>query len=372
MFLPLILRNLQGRPMRNGLTMVGIGTSIAVVVAFTTLALAFKSDLRNAMTETNAHIVIAQRAVGGIGSSLDQELADEIQTQYDAIDKATGFLIAGLRTSELQALNVVGVQLIDTDMYVDETDIVNGRFVAGPGEIVLGSTTSSITNAELGDLVTFEGATAFNVVGIYQTGNALIDNRAIVSLEDMQEITNHQGKITMIAAYVSEGTAIDSLIETLEYDMPHLKAIPVDEMPEQLSPVDTRAIDAFAWTFCIIAVFMGIIGTASIMSLSTSERTKDIGILKAVGWGTHDVLRLLVGEALLLSFGAFIIGSLLGIVTIYAISILPFIRDYVNFNLRPEVFLLGMAIAILISIIGSTYLVYWASRLSPTDALRHE
>lgn len=350
----------------------GIGTSIAVVVAFTTLALTFKSDLRSAMTETNAHLVIAQRAVGGIGSSLDQELAYQVQSQYDAIDKATGFLIAGIRTSEIQALNVVGVQLTHADMYVDETDIIDGRFVEGLGEIVLGSTTSNITDAEIGDLMTFEGSTALTVVGIYQTGNVLIDNRAIVPLEDMQEITNHHGKITMIAAYIADGTDIDSLIKTLENDMPHLKAVPVEEMPEQLSPVDTRAIDAFAWTFCIVAVLMGIMGTASIMSLSTSERTKDIGILKAVGWGTRDVLKLLVGEALILSFGAFIIGSLLGIMTTYVITMLPFASSYVNFNLRPEVFLLGMMVAIFISIIGSTYLAYWASRLSPTDALRHE
>ena len=117
---------------------------------------------------------------------------------------------------------------------------------------------------------------------------------------------------------------------------------------------------------------MGYIGVVNTMSMSVSERTREIGILKAVGWSRFKVLRMILSESLLLSLVGFVIGSLLGVGAVWAITSLPSVKGFISPSFSGDSFLIGLAVALLLGFLGGAFPAYRAFRLSPAEALRHE
>ncbi len=369
----LIWRNIRARRTRSLFTIIGIGVSIAIIVAVMTLASDFKKEWCGSIIQTKADLIAVQRGLTGIsGSSIDESLIGKIESKYDDVEHATGFLLASLSLSDIQALNIVGVRPEDSDLYIDENQIIEGRFIQREGEIVLGKAAYNISGVEVGEDVRFQMDRKLKLVGIYETGNTYIDNYAIAPLVDVQEMTNRQGKVTMIALYLKPGTKAKGVIYAIEDYRPDLKVMPTPEVMEEAIPLGMEQVDAFTWGLSVIAIAMGVIGTANTMSLSVSERTREIGILMAIGWSRLKILSLILGESLLLSVAGFGIGSLLGIGAVYGITSHPIVSGYIGPSLDTGVFLIALAIALLLGLLGGAYPAYRATRFSPVEALRYE
>jgi putative ABC transport system permease protein len=106
--------------------------------------------------------------------------------------------------------------------------------------------------------------------------------------------------------------------------------------------------------------------------MSVSERTREIGILKAVGWSQFRVLRMILSESLLLSLVGFGVGCLLGMGVIWLITSFSSVQGYISPSFSGDAFLIGLAVALLLGFLGGVFPAYRASRLSPTEALRRE
>ncbi len=108
------------------------------------------------------------------------------------------------------------------------------------------------------------------------------------------------------------------------------------------------------------------------MLMSIFERTREIGILRAVGWRRVRVLYLVMCEALVIALFGTILGALLAVVGLRAVTLAPTARGFINPNLPPEVFVLALAMGVGLSVLGGIYPAARAASLEPTEALRHE
>jgi putative ABC transport system permease protein len=130
-------------------------------------------------------------------------------------------------------------------------------------------------------------------------------------------------------------------------------------------------INIASWGISLLAIIIGGIGIINTMIMSVYERTREIGVLRAVGWKKGRILGMIMGESLILTLTSGIIGSLIGVLTIELFATLGILGQIIPaYNI--ETFIQAFALAIVVGLIGGFYPAYSASRLPPTEALRYE
>jgi putative ABC transport system permease protein len=132
------------------------------------------------------------------------------------------------------------------------------------------------------------------------------------------------------------------------------------------------SIDTASWAISLLAILIGGIGVINTMVMSVYERTREIGVLKAVGWKDKRILTMIMGESLVLTIFAALIGIIMGVVAVNLILLSPSVGGFIKPVYSPLTFIKGFGVAILVGLIGGLYPAYRASRLSPTEALRYE
>jgi putative ABC transport system permease protein len=108
------------------------------------------------------------------------------------------------------------------------------------------------------------------------------------------------------------------------------------------------------------------------MVMSVMERTREFGILRAVGWRGRRVLQMVLGESILLCLIGALIGSTLAVIFTRAILVFPVVRSFLDPQYTPEVFIRGLVVGVAVALLGALYPAIRAVRLSPIQAIRYE
>jgi putative ABC transport system permease protein len=133
-----------------------------------------------------------------------------------------------------------------------------------------------------------------------------------------------------------------------------------------------RIAHAMAWVTSVIALIIGVIGVLNTMVMSVFERTREIGILRAIGWRKTRVIRMVLSESIFLSLAGAVVGTLGAIVAVQVLHRLPEASGFVQGEVSPQVVLYGFCIALAVGLLGGAYPAYRGAQLLPTEALRHE
>ena len=149
-----------------------------------------------------------------------------------------------------------------------------------------------------------------------------------------------------------------------------LAAKPLDEYVRGAQHI--QLAHAMAWMMSVIAVIIGTVGMLNTMLMAVFERIREIGILRAIGWRKSRVVRMVLGESLMLST----VGAVLGIAGAIGLTRLlttfPQANGFIKGTLAESAMLDGLAIALGVGLIGGIYPALRAANLKPTEALRHE
>ena len=108
------------------------------------------------------------------------------------------------------------------------------------------------------------------------------------------------------------------------------------------------------------------------MIMSVFERTREIGILRAVGWRGSRILRMVLLESLFLCLIASVIGTLIGVLASRAVLRVPAVASFLTPAYSADVFLRALLVGVVVAVAGALYPAFRAVRLSPLEALRHE
>ncbi len=133
----------------------------------------------------------------------------------------------------------------------------------------------------------------------------------------------------------------------------------------------TEIVDKFAWAMSFLAALVGGIGIANTMLMSVFERTREIGLLRAVGWSRAQICNLIVLEGLALSIVGGALGVPLGWLEVVAAARVVEM-GWISVSLEPAVAIEAVLLAIAIGVVGSLYPGLRAANLEPTEALRYE
>ena len=129
---------------------------------------------------------------------------------------------------------------------------------------------------------------------------------------------------------------------------------------------------ASAWGTSSIALLIGIFGIANTMAMSVYERTREIGILRALGWKRGQVLILIQLEAATLGLGGGFLGIVFGCCALHLLASLPQTASLVSASPPVPLLAEALGIAVLAGLIAGALPAWRASQLSPVEALRHD
>jgi len=170
---------------------------------------------------------------------------------------------------------------------------------------------------------------------------------------------------------VTPGADPRSVAESIEETFPNLATI---STVNEYGKVDqgVRMLDAANIAISVLAVGIGAIGVMNTMVMAVFERTREIGILRAVGWSGRRILRMIIGESLLLCGIAAVVGAALGVLATRAILLIDTVRNLLEPQYSADVFIRALAVAVIVALAGAAYPAFRAIRLTPMEALRYE
>jgi putative ABC transport system permease protein len=251
-----------------------------------------------------------------------------------------------------------------------------GRFKNGKPEVILGEVLAKNLNKKVGDKLDLQGS-SYTVTGIYHGGTSLEAGAVIMPIDQLQQLSSLQGKVTGFHVRLRPAPAgepaehyIKRAQAQIEAALPGLNAQPAAERASNNQFV--ALAHAVSWGTSGIALLMGILGIANTMAMSVFERTREIGILRAIGWKTWRVLMLIQVEATVLGFVGGIIGIGFGWGALHLLSTLPETASIVSTNLPPLHLAQSMIISVLSGLIAGAYPAWRGAHLSPVEALRHD
>jgi putative ABC transport system permease protein len=317
-----------------------------------------------------ADFTVAQKGVSDVlNSNLDQQEVAAVES-YPQVQSAVGVLVAGVNFNgnpfflELgippEQLAPFGVQILAGRAYAaDATD-----------EIILGFRTAESLHKTIGDQVTIDSIT-FNIVGIYSVGNAFADAASMVPLLWLQGRQRLAGYVTLLFVKTKPGTDVPALAAQIQKDHPELAAV---QTASQFGLIDRNLslISAADVGVSVLALFMGAVGVMNTTLMSVFERTREFGVLRAVGWSRGRIVIMVMGEALLIALAGAFVGTAMGFAAVQVIKQLPNVLGFFNPVYPASVFGQALGVAVGMAFFGVIYPAARAALLQPLEALRHE
>jgi putative ABC transport system permease protein len=220
-------------------------------------------------------------------------------------------------------------------------------------------------------LVLFEDE-VYEVVGIFESFSTWENSSMIMPLSELQRLTDRPGQVTYVNVVLDQPDAeqVADMVQQIATMDDRLLALPTEDFVE--TDTRMRLARGMAWMTSSIALLIGCIGLFNTMMTSVYERTREIGVLRAIGWRQGRVVRMILAEAGLLSLAAATLGSLGGMALTWGMSQAPAAGGTIDPSVGWQVILQGFVIALTLGMIGAAYPAYRAARLVPTEALRHE
>ncbi|MEZ4636546.1 MAG: FtsX-like permease family protein [Caldilineaceae bacterium] len=314
----MILKNLLRRGVRSALTLLGIAIGVAAVVALGAMADGLSVNYATAVGGGANDLLITQAdAMDPVFSNLDDTIGSRLQG-VPGVDRVEPGIYTWVSTGDLPFFLIFGYD--PGSVAADHYRIVEGKPVVGPGQIVIGQRAVEALKMGIGDSLRVYGV-PYRIVGIYETGQGMEESGGVVTLEDAQEIAQLDRKVSLYQIGLRRGTDAEEVIqriETLDLEL-NVSRTSEREGEQQWDEM----LRGFAWGVSAIAILIGGLGMMNAMVMSVLERTREIGTLRAVGWSRWRVLRMILGESLLLSLAGGVTGIAIGVGLTEAASRIP-------------------------------------------------
>jgi putative ABC transport system permease protein len=224
-------------------------------------------------------------------------------------------------------------------------------------------------NLDVGDNIELSG-TRFKVVGIYESNISWEELGGVISLRDGQTFSGRPRKSTMYVVKLKDPRDADQVVSIINQQFPEVQAGLAGDFVEQLP--DMEASDAIINAISFIAILVGGIGVLNTMLMAVFERTREIGVLRALGWRKRGILGLILKEALLLGLLGGITGIGIALTLVFLFQQAPMVGGILTPVWEWDVFARAILVALMLGLFGGIYPAYRATRLQPVEALRYE
>ena len=383
-----IIKNMFRRKTRTLLTIFGITIGIFAFVVMGSMAEKINL-LVNGGTEYYADKVVVSPAGGSLSTMptpMKTSKAEEIaKVPKVAAVSANIFLPLSDETSAVSFGPPPGIIASDLKGEAYETFEVSyssgrGLKPSDQGKAVVGSDLVEKLNAKVGKNIKIRGKD-YEVVGIMEKTLTAPDNEVSISLADAQQILYDSLPeiirsqiapseiVNSFTVYVDKGANPDKLATVINSKVKDIEASGPKAFKDQIASA-TGVLNAILFGIALISLLVGGLSIINTMTMSISERIREIGIKKAVGAKTRNIMQEYLMEAGLIGFFGGLLGWILGALTIVSINNLMQESGTIIFLLTLRISLFAIGFSVVLGIIAGIYPAYYAVKVNIVRALR--
>ena len=386
-----LLRNLARRRLRTALTVTGITIGIWALVVFASMANRISAIVAMGSDYYAGKIVVTDKSGGASARSpMEIALADDIAAIGGVAAAVPG--VSTLLDPESKGgpsiPDMIVGQLPGADQGHKTFDLhyAQGRALTAQDAharvAVLGSDLARKLGKSVGDTLEIRGMT-FEVVGILEPTLTAPDTTVRVPLAAAQEIyfgdlppvvrQNLQADrlATDITVYPDEGADVEALAARIEADIPNASAMTATEF-DKVAGSSVAIFSAIIVGVALISLIVGGLSVINTMAMSVAERTREIGIKRAIGGSRARVIRELVSEAGLIGLLGGLLGLGLGSVVVYLANEAGRSSGMILFQLTPQTAIFAVLFSTILGVVAGIIPAWSAARLDPVAALRYE
>jgi len=394
------VRNLKTRSLRSWLTIFGVVIGVFLIISLLSLSEGIKNTITQQLKSLGGEMIFVMPgdisdpfiAMMG-GEKLKKEDIDAIKKTEGVEKVLTTSYAASIMRYEEESKQVIlmgvsweeGLQVLED---YQGWSLDKGKWpVIGRREIVVGKQVAYEVferEIEIDSDATIKGRT-FKIVGILNSlGSKTDDTGVYIDMPIYQNLTGEKrGSAQMAMVKIEEGASLDETAENIKENLQETRKrrVGTDEADFSVITSDTigdiagnilAVIQLAIVAFASIAIIVGGIGIMNTMFTSVKERTKEIGIMKAVGAKNSAVLSIFLFEAAIIGLSGGIGGTLLGVGFAKLIELYGQIHPMFYFRASVSVGLIvfGLAFSFLVGCLAGFFPAKQAASLKPVEALR--
>ena len=382
------------------LSVLGIVIGVASLILTLSVVNGFETEIVERIIGFDSHIRIRQyhfrpmQDYDKVGRQIEQ--VDGVRISYPYIlheaiirskSNLDGIIVEGVTGEDETFRKQVGENF-------DRADFASPSGKEGLPAIVLGSKLAARLSVETGDsltLMVFKGIPGpfntpylkrYRLTGTFETGMVEYDDVfAYIPLSSAQRLFDMSSSVTGMKVFINEYEDAGLLSEEIEERLGGYPYYPLtwkERHRNLFKWLDTQRLP-MVMVFGLISI-VAIFNITSTLVMIVIDKKRDIGLLKALGFRTKQVLRIFLIEGALIG----ITGTLFGVILAYGLGILQqkmkliaippdvYFMDSLPVSMQPEYFVIIGGIAILLCILATLYPALNASRLTPASTLREE
>lgn len=390
--LRLALKNVKHNPKRLILTVVAVTLGVALVAATHVVTNALDSSISGQVDDLygGADVVVTA------GQDADSNtVPDSTVATLAELDGTVAAM--GVNESQVPAVlfdadgDRVGAEAGPPDLLgvwtgldsIDLISIEDGRAPSAPGEILMSNAAAEAASASVGTVIEMavaEGNQPMTVVGTgpLRDGVAAFGARfSAVTLDDLRLIAGPDVGYTQVFAVGQDGVDPEALAEQARAALPELTVRTGTEQAENsLGEFQAilRYVDIFSLAFAFIAVFVGAYIIVNTFRIIVTQRTRELGLLRAIGATGRQIRGMVLLEATAVGVFAgvtgIVLGWLLGLTVMGVLSLLGLAPDLGAVGIPLDAVVWGLSTGLLITLVSAALPAITASRISPMEALR--
>jgi ABC-type antimicrobial peptide transport system permease subunit len=235
--------------------------------------------------------------------------------------------------------------------------------------MIMGRVAAENLSMEVGDTMRLFDR-AFRIVGLYETGVSFQDGGGVVTLRDAQRLFGQPNQVSFLGIWLEDRAEAEAVRQRVEARFPEVAVSKASAFAEDVS--DLQAMEGMTWGISFMALVVGGLGMMNTMVMSVFERTREIGVLRALGWRRRRVIWMILRESVILTLLGGVAGSLVGVVFGLFLNTLPAVQGFMQLRYSPGLFAQALVTALGLGVVGGIYPAWWASNLRPVEALRYE
>lgn len=352
--------------MRTFLSAIFIGISVTLILTIVGLSRGVLDDVKERARGTGADIAIRppnSTVLSFSGNMKGGEKIVALVRQQPHVALATGVLIQQIGIGQ----SIQGINL-------DEFDAMSGGFTyreggpfQGPNDLIVDENYADSKKLHVGSSLDLGNGHEWRVCAIVVPGKL---SQLFAQLKTLQEMYSATGDVTVIYVKVDKPANLQSVVDELKDLLDGYPVFTMEELIHAMSVDNVPLVTGFTQVVIGIAIVVGFLVVLLTMYTAVLERTREIGILKALGASPGYILGMLMRESILLA----LCGSLAGVVMTFGSQFLvhKFAPPFLKQAIVPDWWLKAAGISLIGAVLGAIYPGLKAARQDAIEALSYD